>query len=64
MGTYKVKVEYTFQCEWEIKAENKNDANRRVLDGSGCGNPKYESSLSDIVDWEGELKPSKIKIKK
>lgn len=60
MGTYKVKVEYTFQCEWEIKAENKNDVRKLVDEDCGCVGPNYHSNLNDEdVNWEGDVHPNK-----
>jgi hypothetical protein len=61
MATYKIKMKYSFQCEWIIEAKNKQEAYEIADKHCGCVGPNYHTSISnDIVkDWVGDVHPNK-----
>ena len=61
MKKFAVTMSYTFECTWEIKAKNEEEAIEYATKHCGCVWPDYHSSLGeDSVDtWEGDVHPEK-----
>lgn len=56
--TYTVKVQYTFICDRQIKADSQEQANEYAIRHCGCISPDYDSSLpSDDVNREASVHP-------
>lgn len=63
MKKYKVKVVYSFTCEWTINDENKEAAELHVKNHCHCIRPNYNSDI-DKVSWKGDIHPSMVKIRR
>lgn len=54
-NTYKVEVTYSFTGEYEIKADNEDQAKEYARTHCGCvlsGNNPHSSLPDDMVSWE------------
>ena len=58
---YKVEVAYTFLCEFEIEADNKEQAKEHAIKHCGAVGPNYQSTITD--EWSGNVHPNQEKIK-
>lgn len=58
---YKVPARYTFEVEWEVEAESKDEARRIVENDCGCFNPTVNSSVSE-TNWNTNPHATKTEI--
>lgn len=61
MEKYKVKVQYVFECTFEIEAGNIVEAKNYGLKHCGAVSPNYQSTITD--EWEGDVHPSVKRVK-
>lgn len=55
---YNVKVQYTFICDRQIKADSQEQANEYAATCCWCKMPSYHSSLpEDDVSWLADVGP-------
>lgn len=57
MAKYKVKIQFVFECTFEIEAGNTIDAKTNALYHCGAVIPNYQSTITD--KWEGNVHPRK-----
>ena len=61
MEKYKVKVQYVFECTFEIEAGNIVEAKTYGLKHCGAVSPNYQSTITD--EWVGDVHPSVKRVK-
>ena len=61
MKNYKVKVVYTFECEFEIKANDKKQAKEFALYHCGAVSPDYQSTITS--EFVGDVHPNQKRVK-
>ena len=61
MEKYKVKIQFMFECTFEIEAGNKIEAKTYGLYHCGAVLPAYQSTITDT--WEGDVHPKVKRIK-
>ena len=61
MAKYKVKIQYVFECTYEIEANNIIEAKTCGLKHCGAVSPNYQSTITS--EWEGDVHPSVQRVK-
>ena len=61
MEKYKVKVQYVFECTYEIVANNIIEAKTYGLEHCSAVFPNYQSTITS--EWEGDVHPSVQRVK-
>jgi hypothetical protein len=66
MKTYKIKTRFIFDGVFLIKADNKEDAKRMVMDNCGMTLGKSISTILDVetANWIFDTHPKKIILNK
>lgn len=61
MEKYKVKVQFVFECTFDIVANNRMEAHQFGLKHCGAVSPNYQSTITD--EWEGDVHPNLQRVK-
>lgn len=61
MEKYKVKVQFVFECTFEIEANSKVDAKHHGLYHCGAVSPNYQSTVTS--EWNGDVHPGVQRVK-
>ena len=61
MEKYKVKVQFVFECTFEIEAGNIVEAKTYGLKHCGAVSPNYQSTITS--EWNGDVHPSLQRVK-